>query len=158
MKSQLRQTAIFLFFILGLAGCSQFPMLDQLVVKPKLEVASFALEEASILKQSFKIRVKVDNPNAFALPILGVNYGVTIAGVEVADGNTSKSVSIPAGGSDYLDLNVSTNLLKTLPDLRTVILKGDKTLPYAVTGSVKTNNAFISSVPFAKSGQFELKL
>lgn len=141
--------------LLSLYGCSSMPMLEQFVAKPKLAVADFSMSEASFLNQTFQIKLKVDNPNAFALPILGLDYGLNIAGVEVAKGNNTKSLTVPAGGTDYLDISVNTNLLKTLPDLKSVLMGGGKDISYAITGNVQTKNSFISSIPFAKTGQFE---
>lgn len=142
--------------LIGLHGCSSLPMLEQLISKPTLSVANFAMSEANLLKQTFKVRLKVDNPNAFSLPILGLNYGLNIAGVEVAQGSNDKSVSIPAGGSDYLDIDFNTNLLKTLPDLKRVIMKGGKDMSYTISGNVKTKNAIVNSIPFTKTGLLEL--
>ena len=144
-----------LTLLVSISGCSSLPMLEQLIAKPTLAVASFAMSDASLLKQTFKVRLKVDNPNAFSLPILGLNYGLNIAGVDVAQGSNEKSVTIPAGGSDYLDINVNTNLLKSLPDLKSVIMRGGKDMSYAISGNVKTKNSIVSSIPFKKTGKFE---
>jgi len=155
MKS-FKMSLITLSLFFGVYGCSALPSLEQLVAKPKLAVTSFSMNEASFLKQSFKVKLKVDNPNAFALPILGLDYGLNVAGVDVAQGSNAKSLTIPAGGSDFLEVDFNTNLLKTLPDLRSVIMKGGKDIAYTFSGNLKTENSIVNSIPFKKSGLFEL--
>jgi len=146
---------IVLTLLIGVAGCKSIPMLEQLVSKPTLSVANFTMSEANFLKQTFKVKLKVDNPNAFSLPILGLDYGLNIAGVDVARGSNDKSLTVPAGGSEYLKLDFNTNLLKTLPDLKRVILSGGKNMSYTIAGNLKTKNAMVNSIPFKKTGQFE---
>ena len=149
---------VVLTLLFSMYGCSSLPMLEQLVAQPKLAVASFSMSEASFLKQTFKVKLKVDNPNVFSLPILGLNYGLNIAGVDVAQGSNEKGVTIPAGGSDYLEIDFNTNLLKTLPDLKSVIMRGGKDISYTFFGNVKTKNSIVNSIPFRKNGLFEFSL
>lgn len=156
MRMCLKQGLMIAVMVFGLVGCKALPMLEQLVEKPSLSVDNFSMGEASILKQTFRLRLKVDNPNQFALPILGLNYGVNIAGVEVADGSQDSAVTIPAGGSDYLDIAINTNLLKSLPGLSGVLMQGGKEMAYEVTGAVQTNNSLVRTIPFQKSGNFDL--
>lgn len=152
MKSLSRSVSL-LFATLVLTACSS---LSGLVEKPGLSVADFNLVDANIFQQTFRIRLKVDNPNSFALPIVGMNYGLNIMGVDVADGTTANGVRVPANGTDYLEIDLSTNLLKSLPDLSEILKSGGRDLSYNFKGNVKLDNTFIKSVPFNKSGSFNL--
>ena len=98
----------------------------------------------------------MDNPNSFSLPILGLNYGLNIAGIDVANGTTANGVNIPANGTDYLDIDLSTNLLKSLPELSNVLKSGGKDLSYNFKGNLNLDNTFIKTVPFNKTGSFNL--
>jgi len=146
--------AVLILSTVLLTGCSS---LSGLIDKPQLSVADFKLTQANLLQQSFKIRMKVDNPNSFSIPVLGLNYGLSIAGVDITQGTTNQGVRIPANGTDYLEIDFSTNLLKTLPDLKDVILSGGKSLSYNLTGDVNLDNPIISKLPFSKTGQFDLR-
>jgi LEA14-like dessication related protein len=147
------RTVSFLFATLVLTACSS---LSGLVEKPGLSVADFNLVDANIFQQTFRIRLKVDNPNSFALPIVGMNYGLNIMGVDVADGTTANGVRVPANGTDYLEIDLSTNLMKSLPDLSEILKSGGRDLSYNFKGNVKLDNTFIKNVPFNKSGSFNL--
>lgn len=141
------------FIALLMSSCSS---LSSLVEKPGLSVADFSMVDGNIFQQTFRIRLKVDNPNAFSLPILGLNYGLNIAGVDVANGTSANGVRVPANGTDYLDIDLSTNLLKSLPELSNVIKSGGKDLSYNFKGNLNLDNAFIKKVPFNKTGSFNL--
>ena len=151
-RTILRSTLV-LFLSLSLAACSS---LSSFVEKPGLSVANFSMVGGNIFQQTFRIRLKVDNPNSFSLPILGLNYGLNIAGVDVANGTSNNGVNIPANGTDYLDVDLSTNLLKSLPELSNVLKSGGKDLSYNFKGNLNLDNTFIKRVPFNKSGSFNL--
>lgn len=136
-----------------LSSCSS---LSSFVERPGLSVANFSMVDGNLFQQTFRVRLKIDNPNSFALPILGLNYGLNIAGVDVADGTNADGVNIPANGTDYLDIDLSTNLLRSLPDLTDVIRTGGKDLSYSFSGNLNLDNAFIKKVPFNKTGTFNL--
>lgn len=152
MKTLSRSFSLILVALL-MSSCSS---LSSLVQKPGLSVADLSMVDGNLFQQTFRVRLKVDNPNSFALPILGLNYGLNIAGVDVADGTTANGVRIPANGTDYLDIDLSTNLLKSLPELSNVLKSGGKDLSYNFKGNLNLDNAFIKKVPFDKSGSFNL--
>jgi len=139
---------------LFLSSCSS---LSGLVDKPKLSVADFKMTQANLFQQTFTVRLKVDNPNSFALPILGMDYGLSISGVDITQGTSNQGVRIPGNGTDYLEIDFNTNLLKTLPDLKDLVSNGGKNLTYNFNGNVNLDNAFFKKIPFNKSGQFDLR-
>ena len=142
-----------LCLLFTLMSCSS---LSNLVEKPQLSIADFQMTQANIFQQTFSVRLKVDNPNSFALPILGMNYGLSISGIDVTKGTSNKGVRVPANGTDYLEVDFNTNLLKTLPDLKDLITTGGKNLSYNFKGDVNLDNRFIKSIPFDKTGEFDL--
>ena len=142
----------------GLSSCKTLSYLDQVVAQPKLSVVSFAMAEASLLKQVFQVEFKVDNPNLFALPLLGFDYGLDVAGVPIAKGLVDQKVSIPAGGSQNITIDLNTNLVESLPNLTTMLMKGQKDFQYELKGHLKTENTLINSIPFTKVGAFNFKM
>lgn len=152
MKNFIRFSAV-ISLIVTLMSCSS---LSSFVEKPQLSIADFQMTQANIFQQTFSVRLKVDNPNSFALPILGMNYGLSISGIDVTQGTSNKGVRVPANGTDYLEVDFNTNLLKTLPDLKDLITTGGKNLSYNFKGDVNLDNRFIKSIPFDKTGEFDL--
>ena len=151
---KIKTALLFSFLGLCLSACSS---LSGLIDKPQLSIADFKMTRANIFQQTFTVRLKVDNPNSFALPILGMNYGLSIAGVDITEGTSNQGVRVPANGTDYLEIDFNTNLLKTLPDLKDVVSTRGKSLSYNFKGNVNLDNQFIKSIPFDKTGQFDLR-
>ena len=112
----IRLVVIALVMSFGLMGCKTMEHFNQLVVQPKLSVASFSMAEASLVRQVFKVKFEVENPNLFALPLLGMQYDLNIADVDILKGTLDKKVTIPAGGRKTIELDLNTNLLESLPN------------------------------------------
>jgi LEA14-like dessication related protein len=144
-----------LLIALVMSSCSS---LSSLVQKPGLTVDDLKLKSFGLDSQTFAVRLKVDNPNSFSLPIIGLDYGLNVMGINVVDGTTSNGVRIPGNGSDFIEIDLNTNLMKSLPDLANAITSGNGNLDYAFNGAVKLDNALIGNVPFNKTGTFNLSL
>ena len=156
----LKYSRFFLIFwsLVFFSGCKLAPVVDQLVKEPSVSITQFSLIESSLMKQGFVVELNIENPNVFSLPLAGVDYGLSIANVPVASGVTQANTVIPAGGEGKIKLEISTNLLKSLPELGGILLQGQRQLSYEVGGQVKLDNSLIPMVPFQKSGAFQLKL
>jgi len=123
-----------------------------------MSVADLQIKHLGLNEQAFTIRVKVDNPNAFALPIAGLNYGLNVMGIDVAAGQTSGGVRVQAKNSDFIDINLSTNLIKAVPDIAKALANNGGNLDYGFNGNVNLDNPLIKNVPFNKNGTLKLSL
>ena len=138
-----------------MSACSS---LSSLIEKPGVSVADFALKDLNANSQTFTVRLKVDNPNGFSLPIAGLDYGLNILGTDVLNGSNATGVRIPANGSDFIDLDLSVDLVKSIPGIARALKNSNGNLSYGLNGAVKLDSPLIKNVPFSKTGEYKLSL
>ncbi len=138
-----------------MSACSS---LSSLIEKPIISVADFSLKDLNANSQTFAVRLKVDNPNSFSLPIAGLDYGLNILGTDVLNGSNASGVRIPANGSDFIDLDLSVDLVNSIPGIVSALKSSNGNLSYGLNGAVKLDNPLIKNVPFNKTGEYKLSL
>ena len=109
-----------------------------------------------MLQQVYGVTLQVDNPNGFPLPIKGVNYAVKLAGQDFATGLTPNTFSIPANGSDQVQVQVRTNLLESLGHLSRMLSQGPQNLDYELSGDIQIDLPLIGAIPFSQTGTIPL--
>ncbi len=131
-----------------LAGCA---VMQQLVQAPDIAVTDMKLARAGLLEQVLEFQLELDNPNAFALPLVAMNYTLELAGIEIGQGEQTKSVTLPANGQAVWPVSFKVNSLKLA---QSVLEHGDfKELDYRVFGNFKVSDSGrLPSIPFDKRG------
>ncbi|MDH3646566.1 MAG: LEA type 2 family protein [Gammaproteobacteria bacterium] len=153
----------FTFMILGifasimllasLSGCSTLQSPFQ---QPVVKLANVQLVELGLLQQTYGVTLQVDNPNGYTLPIKGVTYAVKLAGQDFASGLTPNGFSIPANGSDQVQVEVRTNLLESLGHLGRMLADGPQNVDYELNGDIQIDLPLIGAIPFSRSGTIPL--
>lgn len=139
---------------LALSGCQS--LLDQLEA-PDVQLSAIRLAQADLTTQRFELEFAISNPNAIALPVRAVNYGVTLAGVSLASGSTTSAFRVPANGDGTFSVSVETSLVEALRMLGTSVLGGgSKTLDYDVGGSVALDLPLVRPLPFNAKGSVDV--
>jgi LEA14-like dessication related protein len=134
-----------------LAGC--VPHFE----KPDIEVVGVERQSVQLLEQHFLVHLRVTNPNDRAIPIEGVSYVVSINGSEVARGDTSQAVTIPARGSANVDLPLTTTLHTGVAQVLGLLSQGSDAFDYRVVGTARTGVAFFRTIPFDQHGTVRLR-
>lgn len=131
-----------------LAGCA---VMQQFVQAPDISVSNMKLARAGLLEQVLEFQLELDNPNAFALPLVAMNYTLELAGIEIGQGEQTKSVTLPAKGQAVWPVSFKVNSLKLA---QSVLEHGEfKDLDYRVFGNFKlSESANLPSIPFDKRG------
>lgn len=142
-----------ILILASLSGCSS---LQSQFDRPTVRLAGITLVEAGLLQQVYGVTLQVDNPNGFALPIKGVNYAVKLGGQEFASGLTPNGFSIPANGTDQVQVEVRTNLVDSLGNLGRLLSGGSQKLDYELSGNIQIDLPLIGAVPFSQSGTIPL--
>jgi LEA14-like dessication related protein len=75
----------------------------------------FALEGLSIRRMTFDevalaLRLRVRNPNAFALPVGTLDYALAVAGSRVARADAAALAAVPGGGSAVVEIPLSLDV------------------------------------------------
>ncbi|MBT8143852.1 MAG: LEA type 2 family protein [Gammaproteobacteria bacterium] len=141
--------------IVSLAGCAT---LEREVQQPQVRLANIVFLEGGLREQVYGITLEVDNPNGFPLPVKTVNYVVNLADKQFASGATSSPFSIPANGTDQVQLEVRTNLIESFSHLRTLLQGGVRELEYNMSGDVQINLPLVSAIPFSQTGTIPLRM
>jgi len=137
----------------SLSGCSTLQSPFQ---QPVVKLANVQLVELGLLQQTYGVTLQVDNPNGYTLPIKGVTYAVKLAGQDFASGLTPNGFSIPANGSDQVQVEVRTNLLESLGHLGRMLADGPQNVDYELNGDIQIDLPLIGAIPFSRSGTIPL--
>ncbi|RFA24755.1 hypothetical protein CAI21_20320 [Alkalilimnicola ehrlichii] len=154
----MRHTSAWLTLILAclllLGGCATTPRDIQ---RPELNLAGIEIQELGVFQQRYVITLRASNPNAIALPVQGVRYKIELEGQDFASGMSSAPFRIPAYGEEDIQVELSTNLIRTGQWLLDKLRAGDMTLDYRISGDIDVGLGRIGRLPFDESGQVDLR-
>lgn len=138
------------FAVAGLlAACSGLPLNSE---PPRVSIAGLSLTDANLFEQRFKLQLRVQNPNDFALPIHALNYAIDINGQPFATGVSNRPVTVPGYGSELVEVEAISNLGGLLRQVGNA-LKGE--LGYRLQGhAIVGDNKW--KVPFEQHGEVDL--
>lgn len=143
-----------LIFTFALNACST--VLQEVLKEPEVSLGEVKLIKVGLINQTFSLRLIVTNPNQIALPIKSFNYAIHLAGDEFASGNTAQPFSIPANGSESIDLTVKLNLLRSSSHLINIVKSGSQSISYQLKGNIGIDLPLMSAVPVNKAGSINL--
>ncbi len=146
---------ILLLFLGLLTACANMPTsLDQ--AKPEVSVADFK----QISAEKYRIKLRLKNPNPVPIPVAGLNYKLQINDKEFAEGESKESITIPASGEEFLEIDVASNLKSFLGgglDGITSLLK--RQVNYKLSGNLSLSDSdSVPQVPFEQKGEISLNL
>jgi LEA14-like dessication related protein len=145
------RTTLLLGTLFWLSGCA---MLGQSYSKPEVRLANVEMLKANMWEQSFRLRLRVDNPNSRALSIRGMHYEVHLNDARLATGVSDQHFTVPAYGSQYFDLDVRSNLWRHLGDLARI---ADRQQPvtYRIEGHIRTGMFFSPRINLREQGTLD---
>ena len=136
---------------LGLSSCASMP--ERLVSSPQVNLRDVQLVGLDFNRQTFLLSFDVTNPNPFPLPVRSVGYGVKLDGQYFANGETTSEFRVPADGDASFAISVDLNLLKTAPQLLSIVRDGTREdIRYELEGKFSVDLPFAPSLKFSDSG------
>ena len=136
----------------GLLACSALTSKPE---SPRVTLVGLKLVSVELLEQRYQVSLRVKNPNAFDLPIRGVDFQLDINGKTFADGVSGQSVDVPAYGENVIDLEVSSNLLQVFHQLQSLEESRSPAFEYRIRGSMATG-VYGQKLPFDYAGELQL--
>jgi LEA14-like dessication related protein len=140
--------------MLAVSGCAatvanqlQPPTVELINIQPQ------SLREGKTLMALTRLRVS--NPNSIAVPIQGGRIKMTLAGTPVAEGDLLSEFTVPANGSEEIDIRINLDLASSLT-LGMNLLAGETELPYRLDGYVDIGVAYLGRVEIVESGLVSL--
>ena len=135
-------------FIFGamtlISGCSAVP---NMVAPPSISVQDVSLQSLSLTQGTGLVSLNVTNPNAFPIPLEGVQYNLRLNGTQVASGDQRQSMYLYPNQPTAVQIPVQLQLA-TLMHLAPVLWQ-NRAVQYQLDGAVRL--PFIS-VPFQRQG------
>lgn len=139
----MKKLLFLLFTALFLQACGSNPV----VQKPQISVQDVKLHDLSLRQGTAMVSLNVANPNVFPMPIRGVQYNLTINGLDVAKGVQNSGLNIGARQQSTINIPVSLQF-RELSRLLPTIWR-DRKVDYSLNGAVQLP---LISVPFSKNG------
>ena len=146
------QPGFLLLLAFLLIACTNLPIKP---ATPKVSLADFRLLNLGLLEQNYRLRLRLNNPNPFPLPITQFNYQVRINEQEFTQGKSNQPITIPALGEEFLDINVTSNLLRLIgqwQDWKTLL---NQRFRYQLVGGVNVVD-WVPQLPFDYQGEVAL--
>lgn len=136
-----------------LQGCAYIGF-GKSYTKPDVSLANVEMLKANLWEQSFRLRLRVDNPNSRNLPIRGMHYEIFLNDARLATGVSDSYFNVPAYGSEYFELNVRSNLWRHIRDLVKMV-ENQQPIDYRIEGHIRTGTFLSPSLKLRESGTID---
>ena len=137
---------------LWLGACASLGGLEQ---PPRVTLSSIKPVQIELLEQRYLATIRVQNPNAVALPIEGLDYVISINGSHFADGVSSQRVTVPAYGETTLQVGVNSTLMKLFRQIRK-LGESDGLFSYTISGTLGLTG-LTRGIEFKHDGEIDLR-
>ncbi|NMX69766.1 hypothetical protein HBO12_18655 [Pseudomonas sp. WS 5059] len=136
MVSRLRTYSCLLILTVGLSGCASWFADD--TPAPQIHLVKVELVRAKLLEQKFKLHFRVDNRDDSDLTVRGLIYKISLADVELTEGESNEWLTIPPNGRGFFKVTVRTNLWPQVREIADLLKNPDRPIPYRLEGELKT--------------------
>jgi LEA14-like dessication related protein len=141
------------------------------VQAPYVTLASIEVIGITLFEQHYQVRMRIQNPNDFHMPISGMSYELYINDRRFARGVSDVSVSVPRFGETMVTVGMVSDLGSVLDSFETRESRagrGYNVFRYRLNGSIRLSDRPLrdlfrtsappsGSVPFEYEGEFNLK-
>jgi LEA14-like dessication related protein len=125
-------------------------------ITPEVSLVNLQLLPSEGFEQRFKVIMRITNPNASALKLAGMSYGLTLNGYKVVSGVANSIPEIPAYGENRVELEVAVNALTGLQFLSQLLGRPESDLLYGLHAELDTGLPLRPRLIVENSGQISL--
>ena len=152
---------------LGLMACAVLltacASLRPAVQTPRLGLTDLEVVDFGLFEQRYRLQLRVQNPNPYALHIRGLDYTLHINEREFARGVSNQSLKVPAFSEALVEIDLVSSLAGVVAQLDELSSKRGDRLPYRLSGRVTIGSygqgrlfgllALSRSLPFDYQGE-----
>lgn len=146
---------IYIASIIGLLTLSACSSLGSRVEPPTITLAGIEPLNMTLFEQTYMLKLRVQNPNDFDLPLEAMNYVLELNGSKFANGVSRQHVTIPAYDSAVIETEVISNLASLFGQIQNFALEGTGNMQYRLIGDVNVGN-WDTRIPFEYDGELNL--
>jgi LEA14-like dessication related protein len=139
-----------LLALLFVTGCAS--LIGQ---KPEVRVIDIQPQSATLLEQTSKLVLRIQNPNDKPLSADGLAFEIKLADQSFGNGVSAGPIAVPAYGDTTVDVTLHTTLAAWLRQAGSFIDGQHSTLPYEISGHLNGLNGW-GTVPFRSHGELKL--
>ena len=133
---------------LWVTGCATIPATT---TPPNMSIVSIEPVEATPLEQTYRLKLRLQNPNDHALEITGISYVLEINGEPLLKGVSDESVTVPRFGEAIIELSGVSTLFGFMRQFQALQERKTQGMDYRLSGKLVLENAF-GSLPFSYEG------
>ncbi|MFO2463881.1 LEA type 2 family protein [Pseudomonas sp. 15FMM2] len=151
MVIRLRTHSLLLALMLGLSGCTSWFTDD--APSPQIHLVKVELVRAKLLEQKFKLHFRVDNQSDSDLTVRGLIYRISLADVQLAEGESNEWLTVPPHSRAFFKISVRTNLWPQVRQIAELLKNPERPIPYRLDGELKTGLFIGNDVQVMRSGE-----
>lgn len=138
------------------AGCKSLQDIAGMTQKPTARVVGSSIRGLSLQNAVLLFDVEVANPYAAPLPLADLSYTLHSNGRKILDGGVQPSGTVPARGTQILQLPVTVGFAPVLAAFKDV--KAGSVLPYRVDFRISVDAPGVGKmeIPLSKSGELPI--
>ncbi len=143
------------FYVAALLLLSACATLSGQVDPPQMSVAGLQIVDATVFEQRYRIQLRIQNPNDFALPIVGMSYDLELNGQPFLRGVSNHAVTIPAYGQGVVEVDAVSTLFSFVRQIEELQRGQLESLTYSLQGKISLQNRLLK-LPFDFAGELSL--
>ncbi|WP_166422154.1 LEA type 2 family protein [Paraglaciecola sp. 20A4] len=120
--------------------------------EPDLQLTNLQILPSQGLEQRFRLKFRVINPNNTAFPIEGINFKLSLRGLQVATGVSDKKFVLQPLSEDTFEVDVSASIFNSGRLLLDIMNSQPEELAYEVNAKIFTSKGLWGSIPITRSG------
>jgi LEA14-like dessication related protein len=124
---------VLLLGLLFLGGCAYMQTRTE---PPRVHLVGMQLQQAELFEQRYRLRLRIQNPNDFALKVRGIDFALDLNNERFADGVSNQPLEVPAYGEALAEVEVSSSLWTLARQLRDMGEAGLRGMEYRLHGRV----------------------
>lgn len=140
---------VLLMLIPVIASCS---VIQQAIEKPAVHVQEVKYQPVNIKEGRLDSRLRISNPNGFALPLRTMTYQLTLNGQEFAETRLSLDKNIPAKGAIEIAVPIRIEYGGLVNGLTSVLMHRE--MAFQLRGTLDLR---LVQAHFTKTGKFVLR-
>ena len=123
--------------------------------RPNVSISHLELVDFQLFEQRYRLYLRVQNPNDFALSVTGMSFALELNGRRFASGVSARPLEVPPFGEAVTQVDVVSSLARALEQLQRAREGGLERVSYTFSGVLRLGNGGMR-LPFARNGELVL--